>query len=440
MLKCGFAKINVTPKLGIPLAGYLNPRPSEGIHDDLYIRVTLLQTGTQISGLVTYDLCFVPLPLTERIRQALLAAGIPFARQLVYNSIHTHTAPYPSSLFGDNSDPAYLQLLVDQTITAVRAAQADLAETSVSAGIRSANDLAFNRRFWLKNGRVATNPGKLNPDIVKSEGPVDNDITVIAFQRGDEIVALWVNLVNHTDTIGDNLVSADWPGRMEAEISAQLGHPIIVNTLIGASGNINHFDVTWNSQQYSYAECCRIGQHYGQEITAMLTTLEPLTIDTISVATAPFHYTSAVVTPEQKAAAEAILARPVEAKQGNMTSEDIVKGTGAVARFFAEQLVGASADSGKALTTELVCVKLGDRLAISTLPCEPFTEIGLQIKTASPFAYTLIASLGQDRIGYVCLPENYPRGGYEILPISGAAPGTQTAPPMTAAAINLLCS
>jgi hypothetical protein len=72
-------------------------------------------------------------------------------------------------------------------------------------------------------------------------------------------------------------------------------------------------------------------------------------------------------------------------------------------------------------------VKFDDKLAFASLPGEPFTEIGLAIKEASPCKSNFIVSLGMGECGYVPMPECFDRGGYEILPVEGGGPREDTA-------------
>ena len=73
---------------------------------------------------------------------------------------------------------------------------------------------SFNRRYWMKNGTVVTNPGKLNPDIARPEGKTDYEIPLIGIRNNGQCQVILANIVNHTDTIGGCNVSADWPGFM----------------------------------------------------------------------------------------------------------------------------------------------------------------------------------------------------------------------------------
>jgi len=59
-------------------------------------------------------------------------------------------------------------------------------------------------------------------------------------------------------------------------------------------------------------------------------------------------------------------------------------------------------------------------------PGEPFTEAGLHVKENSPFKYNFITAYGNGSCGYMCMPECYSRGGYEILPVVGGGPGQDT--------------
>jgi hypothetical protein len=54
-----------------------------------------------------------------------------------------------------------------------------------------------------------------------------------------------------------------------------------------------------------------------------------------------------------------------------------------------------------------------DGCAVVAIPCEVFTEIGLRIKTNSPFKTTCVVSLANGYFGYLPTPEQHALGGYE---------------------------
>jgi hypothetical protein len=62
---------------------------------------------------------------------------------------------------------------------------------------------------------------------------------------------------------------------------------------------------------------------------------------------------------------------------------------------------------------EMHAVSAGD-IALVTAGAEIFSKIGLAIKRQSPFKQTLFAGYTNGKVGYIPLPEDYPRGGYEV--------------------------
>jgi hypothetical protein len=60
-------------------------------------------------------------------------------------------------------------------------------------------------------------------------------------------------------------------------------------------------------------------------------------------------------------------------------------------------------------------ITLGDEVAWVSLPGEIFVELGLAIKRASPFRYTMIAELANGSIGYIPNRAAYPQGNYEVV-------------------------
>ncbi len=428
MLNIGLAKEIITPPRGIPLVGYFNPRPNTGIYDDLMVKVMLFEQDGNTIGLAVYDLCFLSTELVAEMKAALKKAGVDFADNLMFTATHTHTGPFIARFFGSDPDREYLDSLVEKTVTAVKNARKSLASAQLRLGRADNNPYSYNRRYWMKNGKVQTNPGKLNPQIERPEGPVNQRVEIMTVTQDDRVAAIVAHISNHTDTIGGNFVSADWPGRMEREIQQKLGYDVPVYTLIDCQGNINHFDVASGISQTSYTEACRIGKGYAEIIVGELGKLREFNPEglkaTLRTITIPFRDIPA----EKVEDAKKILAKPVAGGSGgDMTSEGLATGDGPVARFFAEQMVAYCDNcAGKARDFELVSLKFGRELAITSIPGEAFVEIGEAIRQGSPYSETWPVVLAMGECGYIPMEECFERGGYEVLPVEGGSPKENT--------------
>ncbi len=442
MIRFGFAKEDITPKRGVPLCGYFEPRPNKGAYDPLTIKAALFECGGTVAGIVSYDLCLFDRKLTERFIRAVQEAGMDFAENLLFCATHTHTGPYTAPLFDGPVDEEYLAEVVAKTAQAVRKAYDSLAEAELLTGRTECSTLAFNRRFWMKDGTVLTNPGKLNPDIVKPEGGIDPEIPMLAVKQDGRLALLVANISNHTDTIGGDLVSADWPGRMEHEIQNQVGYDLPVIMFLGCQGNINHFDVSTDFDQTNYAEACRIGKGYAAEIIARLYSLKKIDVKEIRADRTEIEAPAVTVSDEEYNAAKAVLAKygNVTAQNADdLTSEGIAKGNAYVQCVFARQVVDCRENPLKEKRMELMLsLKFGDELGIVSIPGEPFIEIQQAIKKASRFKMTMVGALGMGAIGYIAMPESYGRGGgYETRP-SRTAPAHDLAPKFIETGINLI--
>lgn len=91
-LRVGIADVDITPRVGTPLAGYSGRGPSTGIHDRLRATAVVFDDGQTRAAIVAVDL----LNLREADGQAIAAAiertaNIPRLHVLL-NASHTHAA------------------------------------------------------------------------------------------------------------------------------------------------------------------------------------------------------------------------------------------------------------------------------------------------------------------------------------------------------------
>ena len=424
----GTARRCLNPQIPVSLAGYFNVRMWDRVLDDLEVRAVIFKQGPVYAGILHFDLVTVPLYLCDAILDGIHQAGIPelTRENLTMSAIHTHTGPeVRPQISGFN--PEYPPFAVKQAVDAVCEAFRNLQEGELLYGQTADARFLFNRRYWMKNGQVMTNPGKLNPEIVRPEGDIDPEIPMLGIRRDGKLKVLLCNIVNHTDTIGGNGVSADWNGFLRRILEKELGDGSMVCPLIGASGNINHFDVSTDHCQTCYAEAERIGTGYAETIRQALPELKP--VEGCMMKTV---FGDVAVMPREISEKEVADARATVKKYADysfdantdMTSEDLAKGAPSVLKFFAENLLKQAANKEK-MHLYLTGIAFGNSVMIASLPSEPFTEIGLMLRKGI-FAGrvclvpTLANGTGSYNNGGGYIPNvwNYGRGGYEDTPRS----------------------
>ncbi len=425
----GLGRRCINPGMPISLAGYFNARMWDKILDDIEVRVLALRSGRAWATLVQFDLVNVSQELADAVYAAVASAGIKelSPANIIITATHSHTAPEIRS-GKPGANPQYLPFAAAQALAAIQEALAGMQTGALAGGMTSDHRFIFNRRYWMKTGEVVTNPGKLNPEIDRPEGEIDPEIPLLAITQNGKIRILIANIVNHSDTIGGNGVSADWPGFLRRRLENQLGAGSMVLPLIGAAGNINHFDVRTATNQTCYAEAERIGEGYAATIAPALSRLQPLPDCRLRTCGATVTAAPRAIPPAELAEARALLERlkdiPDATRGGTLTSEDLAKKSPVALKHFALR-TAAMAEFNEPVIFKLVGIFLGATAALISLPGEPFVEIGLDLRKrifAGRLTMVLEQCNGTGNVniagGYIPNEWNYGRGGYETTPRS----------------------
>ena len=421
MFKIGYAQEIITPPTGVGLAGYFNKRPNQGMYDDLYVKVVMIEVGSQKFGFMTFDLCNVAPKLFQELEAAIVKKyGRKLHDSLIISATHTHTGSEFRNRDGKELDERTLYAFNQTRDAALRAldrALMNLLPGELEVGSVYNNPYANVRRYWMKNGTIVTNPGWGNPDIDKPECDFDHTINILAVKQGGRLAALICNIGNHGDTVGGDIVSADWYGRFTQEIQHSLKYSLPVLVVDDASGDLNHFDFRQKINQTSYNEATRIGRGYAAIVLDALDKLEPVTAKKVTIRNGKVTIPHRKLTKKELAEAKHILATvPDIKKEGDFESQDLANKVPAALRYFAKRAIDCYEKSKPSHEGRLTVIELGKQIAFATLPGEPFNGISRAIREKSPCKYTFVIELAQSVSGYVPMPECFKRGGYEVQP------------------------
>jgi neutral ceramidase len=417
-MRIGTASVDITPQPGTPMAGYYYERAAEAAHDPLFAKALVLEhDGTRVA-LVQLDLISTSRWFVEQARAEIeRSTGIP-GQNVLISASHAHTGPILSrtssrydSQGGTNTlAAAYAAQLPRQIAQAVRQASGQLTPVKITAGVGLEEGLGFNRRFFMRDGSVGWNPGKLNPNIVRPAGPTDPEVSVVYFETTNNLPrASYVNFAIHLDNIGGRQFSSDAPGVVARLLAEARGSEFFTLYHTGACGNINHINVALRRQQSGFAEAARIGTILAANVLKTLDSgLRPVTN------LGPLRVRSAMVTLPLPTIepGEVDKARETILKLGGQSSSNRPAFLEQVQAFKA---VEVAEREGRPQEVEVQVIAFGEQLAWVSLPGEIFVELGLAVKRGSPFQQTMIAELANGSIGYIPNREAYPQGNYEVI-------------------------
>ena len=241
-LYAGFGRLDITPPLGIAISGYYKERYAEGVLDPLQTVALALQCGDTKVVLISVDNCGLHKEAADLYRGAAAkATGLP-VENIYLHATHTHTGPSVEPARRGEIEQQYYDLLTRKVADVAVLALQDLKPAKMGWGIGQAPNIAFVRRFRMKDGSCKTNPGVDNPDIVAPIGDVDERVGILRFdQEGGKRLVL-VNFADHPDVVGGNLISGDWPSLLRGTVEKVLDDTCCI-TLNGFQGDVNHVNV-----------------------------------------------------------------------------------------------------------------------------------------------------------------------------------------------------
>jgi neutral ceramidase len=419
--RVGVAQVDITPPLGAPMAGYYSNRGATGVHDPLHAKAMVIEREGTLVAMVACDLLSIPGETAEAARKLIAQdPGIP-ATHVMISATHTHMGPVlvmgqiRYNLEGEmrRLGEEYTRQLPGRIHEAVKLAAQRMQAAKLYTARGREESLTFNRRFWMKDGTVGWNPGKMNPNIVRPAGPIDGDLPVLYVESTDgKPIAAYVNYALHLDTVGGQEYTADYPYTLGKVLAEARGEGLLTVFTLGAAGNLNHVDVSTRRPQKGHGEAARIGSVLGAAALKALNHMEPVQDGALLVSSRKVPLALAPYTPEELEKARKDAATFGTPNQAPFL--DLVKGS---------RIVTVAERNGKPIDAEVQVFSIGREVAWVALPGEIFTELGLAIKLASPFHWTSIVSLANDSPGYIPDRKAHEQGAYEAIS-SRFAPGS----------------
>lgn len=415
-LRAGAFAIDITPPaFPISVNGGMADRTATKANDPLNARCLVLDDGRTKVAIVVVDSCMVPREVFDAAKEKVrAAAGIPVDRQLM-SATHTHTAPTLTGVFQSEPDEAYRTFLAGKIAEGVGRAAKALEPARIGWAVGRDATQVFNRRWHLKEDKTATdpfgrardrvrmNPGYQNPDVVRSAGPIDPEIPIVALQRPDgRPLAVLANYSLHY-VGGVPELSADYFALFASRLAENIKAPPEFLAIMsnGTSGNINNVD---------FANPAPGARKPGEQAGRVAD----------SVARAAQEALGRVV--YRPSASIAMREVEIELRVRKPDAADLARAKEILAAAGAPPLKGHDqvyaresvllADYPDTVKLKLQALRIGD-MAICAIPCETFVEIGLELKALSPLKPTFTISLANGYNGYLPTAEHHALGGYE---------------------------
>ncbi|WP_043686175.1 hypothetical protein [Streptomyces xylophagus] len=230
----GGLKVGVGKAVFTPAASLLPLDSFTAVHDDLNVRVLLVESGSRRIALAVLDLTSISAEAIALMRQAVTAATGIAAANIMVTVTHCFSAPHVQASTSSAGAAAYVQNIVAATKTAVADAVKGLQDAQVGYG-SGKSDVNVNRNVLTADGYWLG---------VNEQLPSDKGVYVARFDDLDgNPIAVLANYNVQSCVMQDSVmadgtlpITADLAGAAVAHVEAQ--YPGAVGFwLVGACGD-----------------------------------------------------------------------------------------------------------------------------------------------------------------------------------------------------------
>ena len=419
-MKSGFYKICINPPYGTPISGYYKKRFTKGIADDIFVRALAFDDGEKTAAVVTIDICMVAQEYFDRMKDAISEKTGMDKQGIFITCSHTHTGPLLGKDFASElvSDPKYDEFFINCVSECVKNALLDLKETTIEIAQGEAKNISFVRRFRMKDGSVATNPGVKNPQIDYPLGKPNETVKLIKLVRTDADDIFVVNFGTHPDTVGGEYISADYIGYVCSIIESAVKNTKCM-FLLGAQGDVNHVNVAPTKAESAISQIdfdsvprgIKHTEYMGRVIAGAVLSIcsitQKINADKISFLDKTVYFPSNQE-PDRLEEAKHITEYYDSGREDELPYKEMELTT----RVAEARRIVALENGPEHFPFHLSAIGIGE-IVFAGLGGEPFTQIGERICQDSPFTQTVISVLTNNEGGYVPTKSAYDEGGYE---------------------------
>ncbi len=378
-MRAGYGKTEITPPLGVELAGYgyYLKRQATRVDDPLFVRAVALEDRGRTYLVVSCDILGLNRSIAGRVRAALLQKHAVPPSHVMIVSIHTHTAA-PSIAHEGCGEvcPEYVETLPGAILSACESALADRRRvTSVRFSMgRPDGEYAYNR--------------------AAKDGPVDGHARGFLLSRDEREPIALVSYACHPVCRGRSTgISADYPGRVCRMAEEKGAKPLFLNGLCGDIDPLPCEDDARDARIDAFASAI----------------LSALTDDT----ELPMHVFGGEIADEIRllpvsreditGAADSAASRP-----------NAIPGAERVARVWESEMLSRFDSLPSREPISVHYLNLGG-VPIIALPFEGFCAIGHKIRDVLGDSRALTLGCADELLGYLPTRDDIERGAYAAL-------------------------
>jgi hypothetical protein len=398
VLKAGAGRAVIDfPSSLLPLDGFTT------VHDDLYVRILLLENGSRRVALAVLDLTSISAEAIAAMRTTIAKASGVATADIVVTVTHTFSAPHVQATSSSTAAAQYVQQITKATATAIAAAVEGLRSARVGFGTGTC-DVNVNRDvltadgWWLGTGEAGSSDKSVG--VTRLDDLDGNPIAVLINYSVQSSV-----MMESVMTSGDLPITSDLAGAAVRHVEKQYDGDAVGFFLVGSCGDQSP---AFRSKRYTIDKDKKWSQVDAQDAGWLLLTVQGERLGT-------------------------------EAVRVSETIKTSGGGSGSTVRLLTDTVtvdtMAMGHPTGPAKTYDFTptgtadvpiwILQLGNGAFVGVEP-ELSTDTALAIKKHSPFPHTAVMSMLEGGSKNMAEAQSYARITYEAMDSSYAQGSAET--------------